>query len=162
MGPMGKISVMPRSLLSPLALVSVIALGICLFGFAATFGPIFQNNIFDGPKPQIVRFEASFQYGCVNFAWEEWDIRPAGGTRAGMQVFWRQVRYRHPDLRRSVWVFDAHSLASGNGTWIFLVAFPIWCIALPLLIAPLIWFRKRRSLQLSAFPVVMPTNAKPD
>ncbi len=148
---------MPRSLLSALALVSVISLGVLALGLAAEFGPAFLHNVTGGPKPYALDIELELQRGRVAFYWEHFDNPPAGLVPAGTHVFWRSVRFRGPDLRRSIWEFDAHALTPLKGLWVFLVAFPIWCAALPCLIAPLLWLRKRRAPQPpSAFPVVMP------
>jgi hypothetical protein len=152
----GKMSVMPRPLLSALALISVTALGIFSCGYVAAFGPIFQHNVFGGSKPNSTQVEAYFQFGRVAVYWENWNVPPAGGTPEGMRVFWRFRRFGVPEVRRSIWEFDAHFLTGAGGSQVFLLAFPIWCAALPFLIAPLLWLRKRRTPPASAFPVVMP------
>jgi hypothetical protein len=61
-----------------------------------------------------------------------------------------------PDLRRSLWEFDAHWLyppSGAGGGRLFLLACPIWLAALPCLIAPIVWWRKRRMRKLVGFPV---------
>jgi len=49
-----------------------------------------------------------------------------------------------PDIKRSLWEFDNHTVV-GSKSMIRaeIVAFPIWCVALPFLIAPAIYFRRR-------------------
>jgi hypothetical protein len=52
---------------------------------------------------------------------------------------------RAADWPRTIWQFDAHWLAVGGaGPPIFILACPIWCVMVPMLIAPALWIRKRR------------------
>lgn len=61
----------------------------------------------------------------------------------GIHCFTRFRPARLPDLRRCLWEFDCHPLnIAGGGAYI--VACPIWCVALPFLIAPALWLRKMR------------------
>ena len=48
------------------------------------------------------------------------------------------------DVRRAVWDYDAHTLGRSLGSTTYILAAPIWCFELPLLIAPLLWLRQRR------------------
>lgn len=50
---------------------------------------------------------------------------------------------RAPSISRS-FDFDAHSFAIVGSPQTFLFAFPIWCLLLPSLIAPALWWRQRR------------------
>jgi hypothetical protein len=61
-------------------------------------------------------------------------------------------RLHRPDVPRSIWEFDAHSIPQSNYRY-YILACPIWCIALPCLIAPALWFRKRRHANAAGFPV---------
>ena len=68
--------------------------------------------------------------------------------RPGWHAGWR---VRPPRLRltmRAVWEFDAHTLAVGLPTSTFILAAPIWCLAAPCAIAPLLWLRARRRRRL--------------
>lgn len=71
--------------------------------------------------------------------------------------------FRSPDLRRSIWEFDAHSLNLGSSPSAWLAACPIWCIALPFLIAPLLRLRKwrKRRPDPAGFSVIEPSNRGP-
>ena len=153
----------PRPLLTAFALISLVALGVLALGYFAEFGPAYLHNVVGGPTPHARDIELQLQRGRVAIYWEIWSNPPAGSAPAVTHIYWRPVRFRSPDLRRSFWEFDAHPLILAKGPWIFLVAFPIWCAALPCLIVPLLWLRsKRRITQFSAFPIVLSTDAKPD
>lgn len=153
---------MPRPLLSAFVMISLITLAVLVLGCFAEFGPAYLHNVVGGPKPRARDIELHLQRGRVAIYWEIWNNPPAGSAPGGTHIYGRPVRFRSPDLRRSFWEFDAHPLIPAKGPWVFLLAFPIWCAALPCLIAPLMWLRKRRTTQLSAFPVVLSTDAKPD
>jgi len=49
-----------------------------------------------------------------------------------------------PELKRSIWEFDAHFMSGSPGPSTFILACPIWCAMVPFLIAPALWVRKRR------------------
>lgn len=74
------------------------------------------------------------------------------GVPAGLHVIpgFRLFPFRLPDLRRSTWEFDAHSLTAAIGVpglRVFILACPIWVACVPFLIGPGIWFvgwRKRQ------------------
>jgi hypothetical protein len=75
----------------------------------------------------------------------------SSGTPIGFHIIPRArfLPLRPPDLKRSIWEFDAHNLLSPTpGTGRFLLACPIWCACVPLLIAPSIWlvnWRRKRT-----------------
>jgi hypothetical protein len=48
-----------------------------------------------------------------------------------------------PQIMRSIWEFDAHTLAVTPGSVTWIIACPIWCVMLPFLIAPGVWLRRR-------------------
>jgi hypothetical protein len=54
------------------------------------------------------------------------------------------------DVRRAIWEFDAHTLvspAASSPGWVFLLAFPIWCAAVPCAAFPAAaWLRRRRAI----------------
>ena len=59
----------------------------------------------------------------------------------------RPPRFDRP--MRAVWEFDAHSLSPGTPLSVFLLAAPIWCLAVPCAIAPTLWLRARRRRRLT-------------
>jgi hypothetical protein len=149
----GKIWIMPRPLPSAFAVMSLLAMGVLALGSVAEFGPGYFHSDVAGPKPHVFQLDLELQRGGVAMYWLVWH---SPYPTAPSHIIWKQLQFSGPDLRRSFWEFDAHSLNTNRGFWVFLLAFPIWCVAIPLLIAPLAWLRKRRTPQPSAFPVVMP------
>jgi len=155
---------MRRSLLSALALISLLVLVVFAFGCVATFGPAYLHNVVVGPNPHMLDIELTLQSGRVAIYWEAWNNPPAAvKIPTGTHLYWRPVRFRLPDFRRIFWEFDAHPLVlPPNNPWVFLFAFPIWCIAWPFLIAPVMWLRGRKAPELAGFSVIQSSDAKPD
>ena len=60
----------------------------------------------------------------------------------GPSLRWDGYRPGLPDVKRMIWEFDAHPLPLPSGQ-LYLFAFPIWLLALPFLIAPAIYLRRR-------------------
>jgi len=158
---------MRRSLLSALALISVLVLTVLAFGCVAEFGPAYYHNV-GGQNPHALDIEIKFKCGRVAIYWEVWNNQPAVVAKIppGTHLYWRGVRFGAPDLRRMGWEFDAHPLPpvlpGSIGPWVFLFAFPIWCIAIPFLIAPVMWLRGRKAPELAGFSVIQSSDAKPD
>jgi len=154
---------MHRSLLSALALISLLVLVVLAFGCVAEFGPAFLHNV-GGPNPHALDIEIQLKCGRVAIYWEVWSYPPAyAKIPPGTHLYWRPVRFGLPDLRRMGWEFDAHPLVlTPNNPWVFLFAFPIWCIAIPFLIAPVMWLRGRKVPELAGFPVIQSSDTKPD
>jgi hypothetical protein len=149
----------PRPLLGALAMMSLLTLGVLALGSLAKFGPGYFHGDVAGPKPRVFQLDLELQSGQVAIYWLVWHY-PYPTRRS--HIIWSPVHFRGPDLSRSFWEFEAHSQNTTSGFWVFLLAFPIWCVALPCLIAPLMWLGKRRRKQLAGFPVVLTTDSKPD
>jgi len=151
---------MRPSLLGAFAVISLLALGALALGSFAEFGPGYFYSDVGGPKPHVFQLDLELQRGRVAVYWLVWHS-PYPTSRS--HTIWKPLQLRGPDLRRSFWEFDAHSLNIKSGFGVFLLAFPIWCAAIPCLIAPLMWLGKRRTRQQpSAFPVVLATAVKAD
>jgi hypothetical protein len=77
------------------------------------------------------------------------------------KLYWTewQGEFGAPDIRSSVFEFDEHSTSFGPRR-AYLFAFPIWCVLLPSLIAPLLWWRKRRRPVPAAFEVITPDRSE--
>jgi len=159
---------MPRSLLSTLTVLSLIALAVLALGCFTQFGVAYLHNVFTAPNPHGLDIELELEQGRVAIYWETWNNPPPGMLPAGTHFFWRPMRYHPQALRRAFWEFDAHPLnvVGGpsriplSGVWVFLLAFPIWCAALPCLIPPIIWLRRRQARHLPAFPIIPTTKSK--
>lgn len=84
--------------------------------------------------------------GRIKYWREDHPPLAAGGAPSGMQVtpVVGLFPFRGPDLRRSVWEFDAHHLNIPGASSALIIACPIWCVALPFMIAPAMWMWRRR------------------
>ena len=121
--------------LLPLSLVLLIRL---LCGYVGRIGFVVQGNApgrGGGPAYHAVTIAAD--RGRV-VCWLETSMAaPVTGIPTGISV--RDTVYllppRPPELRRSIWEFDAHTLGLVRGANVFLLACPIWCVAALCLIA---------------------------
>jgi hypothetical protein len=152
-----------RPLLGTLAVISLLVLGVLSLGCFAKFGVGCFHNVVAGPHPHVLTIVIGLDCGRVTVYWEHWNS-PTGKMPSGTHISWLPLRFRTPDLRRMLWEFDAHSmsLVQAKNLWVFLLAFPIWCVAIPCLIAPLWWLCKHRNPQPAGFQIVPTKDAKPD
>ena len=79
------------------------------------------------------------------------------GLEPAHELFW-MFRPEVPELRYSFWEFDARPDSNGPFGIFYIVAFPIWCVLLPCLIAPLIWLRRVRRTEPRGFAVIQSTD----
>jgi hypothetical protein len=131
------------------AIFLLLAVGLC-YGYIAQVGPSFA---YFSPRAvetvnargfQLIgdrgRIEAEFVGG-------QGPLPP--GAHMGLNFDWRHGGPHLPGLGRSIWEFDAHSYsippsAGAPGTYnAFFMACPLWCLILPSLVAPVIWYRRR-------------------
>jgi hypothetical protein len=146
-----------RPLLNVCAVLSLIVLGILGSGyFFVHAGPDFQYNRLVGSQYVTFDMSVSLESGGIELLCMKGPSDVPVPT--GFQIFWPRFLISGPNLRRSLWGFGGRSLLYINGWRLFLFAFPIWCAALPFLIAPLIWLRKRRKVRDAGFPVVQTSN----
>ena len=126
------------------AAVSAALLVPLLCGYVAEVGPVHHSISGTGAAAQLHRISISTGEGRIRIASysRTWDL-----TRQAIPPpFYFIAQPRMPSLRRSLWEFDAHQIvatAPFSGQ-IYLIAFPIWCLALPLLIAPTLWWQRKR------------------
>jgi hypothetical protein len=81
---------------------------------------------------------------------------------AGTHVFagFVPLRLDQRTWSQALWGFDAHALEGSSAvSGLYIVAFPIWCAALPWLIAPALWLRKwhQRRQAAQGFDVLSPS-----
>jgi hypothetical protein len=140
-----------------LVIVSLAVLCILLLGYFCSCGPALDVTK-AGPPLTQKEFQLRLDRGRVCFyyiAFYTSSTATGKPTPPGTSVRWMGTPLPHllPDVRRSVWEFDAHWLTAARWKG-YLLAFPIWCAALPFLIAPGTWFYKRRQRQSArGFPV---------
>jgi hypothetical protein len=138
---------MKRPMLSVMAIVSVFAVAVLAVGYVGQLGPQIVTHAPAAPQPFYREVTLTVEDGRVAWWCDTWSAAPRVGTPTGTHVTWlhRLLPPRAPSLRRSLWDFDNHALPMRPpGPRAYLVAFPIWCAAVPFLIAPALWWRARR------------------
>ena len=119
----------------------LIAAGLC-GGYLARVGPMIAYVPSTPGVVSLREFDLITDKGRFEIFWGTAQTKPPPNLEAGINVRWSMKFPRTPDLRRSVWEFDAHPLSLPSGT-AFIIAFPLWCLILPSLVTPAIWLRKR-------------------
>jgi hypothetical protein len=138
----------PSPLLTASAAISVVIALILCGGYFANFGPGWMR-IVRSPVAKMQFIEAQLYrggFGC--YFGEAAPVMP--GQVTGLQ--WR-FRFAHLNTKRSLWQFEYYWLY-GPGVRQGNIMFPIWCLLLPCLIAPIRWLRKRRRSQPMGFDVI--------
>ena len=77
---------------------------------------------------------------------------PLNVGRANLPTDWHvsyRLRFGWPEAGPSLWQFTFEHPPSGE----FALAFPIWCLAVPCTIAPILWWRRRRRRTARGFAV---------
>ena len=139
---------------SLLVCVSLLALLLLACGYTTHFGVRLQRAL---PAPAgasavppttapvrniFRRYTLRLDYGRACLVSETWSNSvPAHNWTLN----WDAARWppHAPQFRRSIWEFDAHSIPVPAPSRLFLLACPIWCLALPWLIAPTLWLSRR-------------------
>src|SRR5208282_5047173 len=94
-------------LLTPLALISLIALSTLALGCFSQFGCAFLHHA----AARALDIELMFDRGRVTIYWETLALPPATAKiPPGTHFDWRFLRFATPDFRRIFWAFDAHPL----------------------------------------------------
>ena len=135
------------------AAASLLVFWICCAGFICEFGPELTRV-----DPTLERsWRVNFRAGRVA-CWIETEQLATGNTfrPPGWHLDWR-FRFKRPDLRRAVWEWDFHYVTRSPGDTISLVAFPIWCMLIPSLIAPILWLLRRPRAQPQGFEISSPS-----
>jgi hypothetical protein len=138
----------PRNLLQASAVISLIIAVVLCCGYFTTFGPGWVR-IVRSPVTRMQFVEARLYrggFGC--YFGDATPVTP--GQVTGLQ--WH-FRFAHPNTKRSLWQFEYYWLY-GPGVRQGNLMFPIWCVLLPCLIAPIIWLRKRRRPHPAGFDVI--------
>ena len=119
----------------------LIAAGLCC-GYLARFGTTIGYVPSTSGVTSLREFDLLADKGRIEIFSGTAQTKPPPNLRTGINVRWAMKFPRMPDLRRSVWDFDAHPLfvSSGNA---FIIAFPLWCLILPSLLPSALWLRKR-------------------
>jgi len=117
------------------------AAGLC-GGYFARFGPMINHAQSTSGVMSLREFDLLVDKGRCEIIWGTAQTKPAQNPQAGISVRWAMEFPRTPDLRRSIWDFDAHPLPVPKGS-AFIIAFPVWCLILPSLLPSALWLRTR-------------------
>ena len=125
---------------------SIVVLSVLFLGYFGFFGVSLTRNYPAGISPTYKSTQISLDSGRVRI-WTEVDMRPAPHPHNRIVrrwIEWDMWRPRLPDIKRSIWEFDNHRIVGSKAIiQARIFAFPIWCVALPFLIAPTICLRRR-------------------
>lgn len=162
-----------KMLFSAFTILSLIALAVLPIGYAGTFGVVLTRQQPPGAFRQI---DLTLDRGRVA-VWSQSataSALPPGVASTlpgGSHVRWigRLQAPSGRDWQRALWEFDVHALSNVSmgsavapGASVFLLAFPIWCVAIPCMILPSIWWvrrrRKMRARHVEGFAVIEPGN----
>ncbi|HEY8751792.1 MAG TPA: hypothetical protein VIM11_27675 [Tepidisphaeraceae bacterium] len=118
---------------------------ILALGYIGTIGVAVRRNAPTGINPAYETMILTAGQGRVRY-WIETDpSAPSAGPARTAFYLYPVWPFRPPEMRRSIWEFDAHALVlTKGGATAFILACPIWCVALPWLVFPGIWLWRRR------------------
>lgn len=138
-------------------------LALCLLGFVGKIGVLIRRT---GPMATSPYREHTVALERGRFTiWTQTLLSPSQQGQGGHGFSIRPLarfRLRFPKIdSHALGGFDAHPLTLSSvpgSSSLYLVACPIWAIALPFLIAPTIWLRRwhierRRTLEQRGFPI---------
>jgi hypothetical protein len=133
---------------------------ILALGYIGTIGISVRRDAPTGIKPAYELMILTAEEGRIRYWIESDPSAPSTGPARTAFHLYPVWPFRLPDIKRSIWEFDAHALAltklTKGGPTAFILACPIWCAALPWLIYPGIWLlrRYRRKVEPKGFSVV--------
>jgi hypothetical protein len=129
-------------LLDILAVVSILIVGLLALGFVGDAQVMVSHGYGLRASAGLQQVELGVDRGRVKSYWTSSPNPLAPSKFLGGRVqLWPP---RAPEVKRSIWEFDAHVLSTNTVWTIFILAFPIWCAMVPFSIAPAFWLRKRR------------------
>jgi hypothetical protein len=134
--------------------VSLAMLALCVLGFVGTIGAMILHRGSVATSFHSIAFER----GRFAIYTETWSAPPPVQSQSRFSIDpVVRFRLRFPKIDGHAFSgFDAHPLPSPNISTLYVLACPLWALALPFLIAPTIWLRRRlaeRRRQQHGFPV---------
>lgn len=147
---------MPSRRLTVVAILSLFVLGLVLAGNVGRFGPTFGWST-GGGTPAFRGIGVFVEEGRFAVRLETFDKTYPFLPKGVGHLFRLDFNLRLPRIDRLLWSFDCHRLDAGfsPGLRMYLFACPLWCIELPCLIAPLLWWRRRRRAETQGFVVIL-------
>jgi hypothetical protein len=144
-----------RSIFPYAAAVSLVLVLVLWCGYFGRFG--ITLVILNPPAPLSRCYSIYLEEGRVAF-WRDLRVTNVINTPISKWRIGWQGRTGTPDRKRSLWEFDAHPVSFGGlrsaPPAAYLIAFPIWCLLLPSLILPILWWRKRKRPDYVGFAVI--------
>jgi hypothetical protein len=150
---------------------SLVMLPILAWGFCSRFGVMVQNNASNALPPFYRKTAIGLWEGRFILWIETWNSPPQGTIPAGRTI--KRVGsvfdFRLPEARRAIGSFDAHFIRPPvtKGSVVLLIACPIWLLAAPFCVFPLLWVRKQRERrkrprrEIMGFPVGVADDSTP-
>jgi hypothetical protein len=144
-----------------LTILAALSLGLftgLLCGYVATVEIFPYRAIFSGATVEVYDCPIEIGGGCCFIGAEHGTVpaKSMAGYKPGLH-FRTAYRLGLPSAV-SLWHFEAGVPGSANGRGFFLMC-PIWCLALPCTIAPILWLRRRRHRRARGFTVEPLTTA---
>ena len=148
-----------------MSVLSLVLLGLLACGYVGNVSIVSISKLQNAPAlpylPLTSIGAGNGRFRFINLHLHMAPTVPAASStipKPGIQTFTRFRPFRWPGLRECLWEFDWRHLSYVDGTSQFIVACPIWCLALPLLVAPTLWWRRRqRRPQPAGFSVLTAT-----
>lgn len=139
---------MKRLAFNSIVVFSLACLAVLLCGYVGRFGPFIRWQTTANSVLMDRIFSLSLEEGRFAARYMALGAPLASQGVRTPEIGWDQRFWppRAPPLSRSVWEFDAHRvfLTPRSGVSSFSIfAFPIWCLALPCLVFPMLWLRRR-------------------
>jgi hypothetical protein len=135
-----------RHWLALFAVASVVMLIVLAWGYPSAVGLFVQYN--SPASKWCHEWSVVTEDGRVKAMWLGYSVASGPSLQPRWYHHWiypTRGRLRAPSMKHSLWEFDAHTHKGGWMQMSFSIfACPIWCCALPCLVAPLLWLRKRR------------------
>lgn len=140
---------MRSRLLQAICFVSLVLLGVLGCGYFGTVALLSVSAARAGVPAQVPVTGFGAENGRVVFVSEQRPAVPAGpgylfSLKPGIHPLIRFRPFRLPDFRRIVGHFECHRIKAYPGSSLLIVGCPIWCAALPFLIAPALWLKRQR------------------
>lgn len=143
--------------------ISLAALPILAWGFCSLFGVMMQNNAPNALPPFYRQTSVGLWEGRFLIWIETWNSPPQGAIPAGRTITWvgSVFDFLLPEPRRAIGAFDAHFIRPPitKGSIVLIIACPIWLLAAPFCVVPLLWVwrwhqqRDRQRKEVAGFPV---------
>lgn len=139
------------------AVFSVAMLALLACGLVGRVGLDIQYITGSGAQALYHQRELALENGRLQCFSTSSSAIPRGfGNRIRVRPITRLWPLQPPEMSKTLLGFDAHPLPGMfPGSSMYLLSCPIWFAALPFLVAPMNWLRKRRRVEAPRFAVVV-------